>query len=123
MPRVGAGTQAYPVVSTDLTAAARDKGNAGPETAAAITVTSAEFKRVTGSFRIAVEDVQKLSTLEATLRTNLRSVMSDAADDMIVKGAAAQSGKVSAVPGFFSAASPVVTAATAETRPTPSPRS
>ena len=113
MPRVGAGTQAFPVVSTDLTAGARDKGRAGPETAGAITVTTAEFKRVTGSFRMALEDMQKLPTLEQSFRANLASVLSDSVDGMIVNGVTGQNNVVTAVPGFFGTA-PVVTAATAE---------
>ncbi|MYG37395.1 MAG: hypothetical protein F4205_18140 [Gemmatimonadetes bacterium] len=113
MPRVGAGTQAYPVVSTDVTAAARDKGVAGPETAGAITVTTEHIKRVTGSFRLAVEDVQKLPTLEQSFRSNLASVLSDAVDGLIVNGVTAENNVVAAVPGFFGTA-PVVTAATAE---------
>ena len=114
MPRVGAGTQAYPVVSTDVTAGARDKGVAGPETAGALTVTNAEFKRVTGSFRLALEDLQKLPSLSATLRTNLADVLSDAVDGLIVNGVTAVNNVVSAVPGFFSSANPVVAAAAAE---------
>ena len=114
MPRVGAGTQAYPVVSTDVTAGARDKGKAGPETAGAITVTTVDFKRVTGSFRLAIEDLQKLPSLSQTLRANLGSVLSDAVDGMIVNGVTAANNVVSAVPGFFSDAEPVVAAAADE---------
>ena len=114
MPRVGAGTQSFPVVSTDVTAAPRDKGQAGPETAGAITVTDVAFKRITGSFRLAIEDLQKLPSLEQTFRANLASVMSDAADSLIVNGVATDSTKVTAVSGFF-ANTPLVTAATAET--------
>ena len=115
MPTVPAGTAAFPVLNTSLTAAARDKGVAGPETAAAIGVTTVDFKRVTGSFRIALEDIQKLDTIETTLTDNLAAVMSDAADALVVNGVVAVDAVVSAVPGFFSAANPLVTAATAAT--------
>lgn len=113
MPTVPSGTAAFPVLSTSLTAGARDKGVAGPETAAAIGVTTVDFKRVTGSFRIALEDIQKLDTIESTLTDNLAAVMSDAADALVVNGVVAVDNVDSAVPGFFSAANPLVTAATA----------
>ena len=115
MPTVGSGTQSYPVLSTSLTAAARDRTKAGPNTAAAVTVTSATFKRVVGSFELALEDIQKLPGLNSALQSNLSSVLGSAIDDLVVNGVAADSGKVTAVPGFFSA-SPVVSAATAESK-------
>ena len=114
LPRVGAGTQAFPVVSQDVTAGARDKGKAGPETAGGITVTTAEFKRVTGAFRLSIEDLQKLPSLKTSIQANVGDVLSEAVDSLIVSGQVNVNNVVSAVPGFFSAANPVVEKATAE---------
>ena len=114
LPRVGAGTQAFPVVSQDVTAGARDKGKAGPETAGGITVTTAEFKRVTGSFRLSIEDLQKLPSLKTSIQANVGDVLSEAVDSLIVSGQVNVNNVVSAVPGFCSAANPVVEKATAE---------
>lgn len=114
MPTVPAGTAAYPVMSTSLTAAARDKGKAAPVTAGAITVTTVAFKRVTGQFQIAIEDMQKLGGLESVLRANLGGVMGDAIDVFVVNGVTAVNNVVGAVPGFFSAVAPLVTPASAE---------
>ena len=101
MPVVDSGTPAYPVLSTKVTAEARDKGVAGPATAGAYTVTTTTFKRITGAFDFSMEDAQKLVGLEESLRENIGSVMGSAIDEFGLNGQAAVSNKVTKVHGLM----------------------
>ena len=101
MPVVDSGTPAYPVLSTKVTAEARDKGVAGPATAGAYTVTTTSFKRITGAFDFSMEDAQKLAGLEESLRENIGSVMGSAIDEFGLNGQAAVSNKVTKVHGLM----------------------
>lgn len=89
MPTVPVGTPAYPYLSTGVTAGMKAKGAAADETAGAFMVSTAEPKRLTGSFRIAKEDIVKLSDLESSLRSNLSSQMADKFDDQVLNGSGA----------------------------------
>ena len=95
MPAAGVGDYAVPVLSTSVTGGVVAKGAAAAETAGAFTVTSAQPRRLTGSFRLAVEDAARLRNMDAALRMNLRSVLTDALDDQIVNGSGSGDGTVS----------------------------
>ena len=86
MPTVAAGTAAYPVLTQSVTAAARAKSAAAPETAGTITPYIVKPRRITGAFRIAREDEAMLPDLESALRDNLGSVLTDAVDAQVVAG-------------------------------------
>ena len=86
MPTVSIGTPAYPYLTTSLTAATKSKGIAADEPAAAFSVATASPRRLTGSFRIAKEDIVKLAGLESALRSNLESAMSDQFDNQVLNG-------------------------------------
>ena len=86
MPVVATGIASFPVVSTNLTAGPKAESATAAETEAAFTVTTADPRRLTGSFRITREDVAKLSGLEESLRQNLSMVLSDALDNQLLNG-------------------------------------
>ena len=86
MPTVPIGVPAYPFLTTGVTAGMKAKGVTSDETAAAFDVATTSPKRLVGSFRIAKEDIVKLSDLESSLRSNLTSQMSDKFDDQILNG-------------------------------------
>ena len=86
MPIVAAGTAAYPVLTTSVTAGARAKSAAGPETAGVITPFTVVPRRITGAFRIAREDEAMLPDLESALRDNLGSVLTDTVDAQVIAG-------------------------------------
>ena len=113
-PMVATGERAYPVITQNLTSAARDKDKQAPGTAGTITTTTAEPKRISGFLEFRVEDAALLSGMEEALRENLNSALGNAFDDLICNGQVAVADTVSAIPGFFSAANPVIPAATDE---------
>ena len=86
MPTVGTGIQSFPVLSTSLTGGPKAEDAAAAETEGAFTVTDADPRRLTGSFKIRREDIAKLEGLEVALRQNLSSVLSDELDKQIVNG-------------------------------------
>ena len=86
MPTVGTGIASYPVLSTSLTGGMKAEDADAAETAGAYTVTDADPRRLTGSFRIRKEDTAKLPNLEDSLRENLSMVLSDAFDKQAVEG-------------------------------------
>ena len=86
MPTVGVGTQLYPMLSTSVTAGMKGKGAAAPETAAAFTVSTATMARLTGSFKVRLEDLAVLSGMESALRHDIGMVMRDQLDEQIVNG-------------------------------------
>ena len=86
MPMVAAGSASYPVITQSVTAGARAKGGAAPETAATITPYIVSPRRITGSFRIAREDEAMLPDLEPALRRDLGDVLSDTVDGQVIGG-------------------------------------
>ncbi len=86
MPTVGTGIASYPVLSTSVTGGMKAEDAAAAETAGAYTVTDADPRRLTGSFRIRKEDQAKLPNLEESLRENLSMVLSDEFDKQAVNG-------------------------------------
>lgn len=86
MPTVGTGIQSYPVLSTSLQAGMKADDAEADEGAGAFTVTDADPRRLTGSFRIRKTDIAKLPNLESSLRENLGMVMSDVFDAQALNG-------------------------------------
>ena len=86
MPTVGTGVQSYPVLGTSLEGGMKAEDANADEGAGAFTVTDADPRRLTGSFRIRKEDIAKLPNLEEALRMNLGQVISDEGDKQFVTG-------------------------------------
>ena len=86
MPTVGTGIASYPILSTSLQGGMKGEDAAATEGAGAYTVTDADPRRLTGSFRIRKEDIAKLPNLEDSLRENLSMVLSDEGDNQFING-------------------------------------
>lgn len=88
MPRVASGTYATGTITTDLTAAAKAKGDAAAAKAAAITVATTTPHRVSARLSIAVEDVAAIGTdnFESALRQNLSLALSAQLDAYTLNG-------------------------------------
>ena len=86
MPTVGTGVQSYPVLSTSLSGGMVAEDDAATEGTGAYTVTDADPRRLSGSFRIRKEDIAKLAGLEESLRENLSMVLSDEFDKQGLNG-------------------------------------
>ena len=74
MPRIASGTASYPILSTGTPAGMKAKGGAADETVAAFTVKTSTPKRVTGSFRVQVEDLAVFPQMEDSLRRDIPAV-------------------------------------------------
>ena len=92
MPAVATGDAGYPVLSTSVTGGVVAKSAVALETAGAFSVTMAQPRRLTGSFRFTVEDAARLVGMEDALRANLSSVLSDALDNQAINGSASGAG-------------------------------
>ena len=77
MPAAGSGDYAIPVLTTGLKAAPKAKAASADEQKGVFTVTSVKPVRLTGSFRVNVEDLARLRSMDAALRMNLRQTMLD----------------------------------------------
>ena len=86
MPTVGTGIASYPILSTSLTGGMKAEDASAAESAGAYTVTDADPRRLTGSFKIRKEDIAKLPNLEPSLRENLSMVLSDEGDKQFITG-------------------------------------
>ena len=88
MPQVGSGNYSEATISTALTAAAKNKGDAQESTAAAITPVTASPRRISARLSVAMEDVAQIGVgnFEAALRENARAVLSDAYDSQCING-------------------------------------
>ena len=94
MPTVATGDAGYPVLSTSLTGGPKAKSAAAAETAGAFTVTMAQPRRITGSFRFTREDAARLVGMEEALRSNISSVLSDAVDNQAINGSGTGDGTI-----------------------------
>ena len=88
------GDKSFPVLSTSVTADAKAKAAEAAEMAGAFTVTTVQPRRVTGSFRFAVEDQARMDGLEEALRMNLSMVLSDQVDNQVLNGSGSGDGTV-----------------------------
>ncbi len=88
MPSVGSGNYSEATISTALTAAAKNKGDAQESTAAALTPVTASPRRISGRLSITMEDVAQIGVgnFEAALRQNARAVLADAYDSQCING-------------------------------------
>ena len=86
MPSMGVGLYAYVSLTTGLSTAFKAEDAAADEGAAAFTVATLDGRRLTGSFRIRVEDVAKLVDLEESLRNDLTESISNSLNDQILNG-------------------------------------
>ena len=94
LPVVPTGDAGYPVLSTSVTGGVVAKSAAAAETAGAFTVTMAQPRRVTGSFRFLREDAARLNGMEAALRANIESVLSDEIDKLVINGSGTADGAI-----------------------------
>ncbi len=88
MPQVGSGNYSEATITTALTAAAKNKGDAQESMAAAITPVTASPRRISARLSVAMEDVAQIGVgnFEAALRENARAVLSDAYDAQCING-------------------------------------
>ena len=86
MPQVAGGTASHPVLTTGTPAGMKAKGGAADETRAAFTVSTSTPKRVTGSFRVRVEDMAIFPQLEDSLRRDIPMSLSNAVEEQILNG-------------------------------------
>ena len=86
MPQVGGGTASHPVLTTATPAGMKAKGSAASETRAVFTVSTSTPKRVTGSFRVRVEDMALFPQLEDSLRRDIPMSLSNAVEEQILNG-------------------------------------
>ena len=86
MPQVGGGTASHPVLTTGTPAGMKAKGAAADETAAAFTISTSTPKRVTGSFRVRVEDMALFPQLEDSLRRDIPMSLANAVEEQLLNG-------------------------------------
>lgn len=88
MPQVGSGNYSEATVSTALTAAAKNKGDAQESNAAVLTTVTASPRRISARLSVAMEDVAQIGVgnFEAALRENARAVLADAYDGQCING-------------------------------------
>ena len=100
-PMVPAGESNFPVMGNGVSPANVEAGAAGDETAAVITPHVLEPRRLTASYRIRQEDINKLRQLEDSLRLDLQGAMMEARDKAVFTA----NGVAPAVSGFLDTAS------------------
>ena len=86
MPQVGGGTASHPVLTTGTPAGMKAKGAAADETEAAFTISTSTPKRVTGSFRVRVEDMALFPQLEDSLRRDIPQSLANAVEEQLLNG-------------------------------------
>ena len=86
MPQVGGGTASHPVLTTGTPAGMKAKGAAADETEAAFTISTSTPKRITGSFRVRVEDMALFPQLEDSLRRDIPMSLANAVEEQILNG-------------------------------------
>ena len=83
---VPSGQANYPVMTGAPSADVKAKGATAPETAGAFRLDTRTPRRVTGSFKVAVEDLAQLPGMEESLRTVMDDVMGAKVDDQVFNG-------------------------------------
>ena len=86
MPRVKNGTPAWPVLTTATPSGPKAKGASADETAAAFTITTAAPRRVTGSFRVNVEDMVVFPGMEDALRRDVPQSLANSVENQLLNG-------------------------------------
>ncbi|MDE0387831.1 MAG: hypothetical protein OXI75_03935 [Rhodospirillales bacterium] len=88
MPSVGSGSYSEATITTSLTAGAKAKGAAQDSTAAVITPTTANPRRISSRLTTQIEDVAQIGVgnYEAALRMNAVAKLSDEYDRQCISG-------------------------------------
>ena len=86
MHQVGSGTPSFPVLTTGTSAGMKAKGVAADEGAGAFTVVTSSPKRITGSFRVRVEDMAVFPQLEDSLRRDIPQSLANAVEEQLLNG-------------------------------------
>ena len=86
MHQAGSGTPSFPVLSTGTPAGMKAKGAAADETAGAFTIVSSTPKRITGAFRVRVEDMAVFPQLEDSLRRDIPQSLANAVEEQLLNG-------------------------------------
>ena len=94
MPSVASGDAGFVVLGTSLSGGPKAKSAAADEAAGAFTVTTAQPRRITGSFKFTAEDAARLQGMEDSLSMNLSSVLSDALDNQAINGSGSGDGTI-----------------------------
>ena len=94
MPAVANGDAGFVVLGTSLSGGPKAKSAAADEQAGAFVVTTAQPRRVTGSFKFTAEDAARLDGMESALTMNLSSVLSDALDNQAINGSGSGDGSI-----------------------------
>ena len=94
MPSVGAGDAGFIVLGTSVSGGPKAKSAAADEQAGAFVVTTAQPRRITGSFKFTQEDAARLAGMEDALTMNLSSVLSDALDNQAINGSGSGDGTI-----------------------------
>ena len=94
MPSVGAGDAGFVVLGTSVSGGPKAKSAAADEQAGAFVVTTAQPRRITGSFKFTQEDAARLAGMEDALTMNLSSVLSDALDNQALNGSGSGDGTI-----------------------------
>ena len=113
MPAVANGDAGYVVLGTSVTGGPKAKSAAADETAGAFTVTTAQPRRITGSFKFTQEDAARLAGMESALNMNLSSVLSNALDDQAINGSGSGDGTINGLLAILT--NPSAPASNAET--------
>ena len=110
-PTVPSGQANYPVMTGAPTAEVKAKGATAPETAGAFRLDTRTPRRVTGSFKVAVEDLAQLPGMEESLRAVMDDVMGAKVDDQVFNG----DNQAPNLDGLFRQAADVTAASAVET--------
>ncbi len=114
-PVVPAGQANFPVLTTAPTASARAKGATAVQTAGAFRLDTRSPRRVSGSFKVRVEDLASLPGMEESLSAAIDMALAEQVDDQTFNGAAANFTTDGAIRGLFAQAADVTVAGAAET--------
>lgn len=86
MVGVGVGQHSYPIITAGQTPDIKAAGAAHDATAATISASTIEPKRLTARYLIRVEDIAKLQGYEEALRQDLNGAMGERLDHFILNG-------------------------------------
>ena len=100
MVGVGVGQHSYPIITAGQTPDLKTAGTAHDATAATISASVLEPKRLTARYVIRVEDIAKLAGYEEALRMDLNGAMGERLDHFVLNGDDATDPQWS---GFFDA--------------------
>ena len=94
MPAVANGDAGYVVLGTSVTGGPKAKSAASAETAGAFVVTTAQPRRIVGSFKFTQEDAARLQGMEDALSMNISSVLAAAVDNQAINGSGSGDGTI-----------------------------